>query len=44
VCRSIGAEDEPQCKLICPSDCIFDNPDFRESQDELMEKYKQLHG
>ncbi len=40
----VGAEDEPQCKLVCPSDCIVDNPDFRESQDELLEKYKQLHG
>ena len=40
----VGAEDEPQCKLVCPSDCIFENPDFRESQEELMEKYKQLHG
>ncbi len=40
----VGAEDEPQCKLVCPSDCIFDNPDFRESQEELLEKYKQLHG
>ena len=40
----VGAEDEPQCKLVCPSDCIVDNPDFRESQEELLEKYKQLHG
>ena len=40
----VGAEDEPQCKLVCPSDCIFENPDFRESQEELLEKYKQLHG
>ncbi len=40
----VGAEDEPQCKLVCPSDCIVDHPDFRESQEELLEKYKQLHG
>jgi ferredoxin len=39
----VGAEDEPQCKLVCPSNCIVDNPDFRESQEELLEKYKQLH-
>lgn len=39
-----GAEDEPQCKLVCPSNCIVQNPDFQESQDELLEKYKQLHG
>jgi ferredoxin len=40
----VGAEDEPQCKVVCPSNCIFDNPDFRETKDELLEKYKQLHG
>jgi len=40
----VGAEDEPQCKLVCPSNCIFENPDFPETQEELLEKYKQLHG
>jgi ferredoxin len=40
----VGAEDEPQCKLVCPADCIFPNPDFEESQEELLAKYKQLHG
>jgi hypothetical protein len=30
--------------VVCPSNCIFDNPDFRETKDELLEKYKQLHG
>ena len=23
----VGAEDEPQCKLVCPADCIVQNPD-----------------
>jgi ferredoxin len=40
----VGAEDEPQCKLVCPADCIVPNPDFRESQEELLAKYKQIHG
>jgi ferredoxin len=40
----VGAEDEPQCKLVCPADCIVPNPDFEESQDELMAKYQSLHG
>jgi ferredoxin len=40
----VGAEDEPQCKLVCPADCIVEHPDFRESPDELMEKYKGIHG
>jgi ferredoxin len=40
----VGAEDEPQCKLVCPSNCIPENPDFRESRDELLAKYHSLHG
>lgn len=39
----VGAEDEPQCKLVCPADCIQENPDFKESQEELLAKYAQLH-
>jgi len=40
----VGAEDEPQCKLVCPADCIVPNPDFAESPDELLAKYEALHG
>ncbi len=41
----VGAEDEPQCRLVCPvSDCIVDNPDFRESREELLAKYEALRG
>ena len=40
----VGAEDEPQCKLVWPSNCIPENPDFRESRDELLAKYHSLHG
>jgi len=39
----VGAEDEPQCKLVCAADCIVQNPDFVESPDELQQKYVQLH-
>ena len=39
----VGAEDEPQCKLVCPSDCILQNPDFEETPEQLLEKYSQLH-
>ena len=38
----VGAEDEPQCQLVCPADCIVPHPDFRESPDELMAKYESL--
>jgi ferredoxin len=40
----VGAEDEPQCMLVCPADCIVPNPDFKESKEELMAKYQSLHG
>ena len=40
----VGAEDEPQCKLVCPADCIVPDPIFRESHDALLEKYKRIHG
>ena len=39
----VGAEDEPQCKLVCPSDSIEQHPDFRESREELLAKYEAIH-
>lgn len=39
----VGAEDEPQCKLVCPAMCIVANPDWEESPEELQDKYEQLH-
>ena len=40
----VGAEDEPQCKLVCPvANCIVPNPDFAETRDELLAKYRALH-
>lgn len=40
----VGAHDEPQCKLVCPADCIEVNPDFQETPEQLLEKYNSLHG
>ena len=40
----VGAEDEPQCMLVCPADCIVPHPDFRETPEELQAKYEALHG
>ena len=40
----VGAHDEPQCKLVCPVDCIVVNPDFQETPEQLKEKYHVLHG
>jgi ferredoxin len=40
----VGAEDEPQCKLVCPvANCIVPNPEFAETRDELLAKYRALH-
>ena len=39
----VGAKDEPQCKLVCPANCIVQHPDFAETPEQLMEKYNALH-
>ena len=39
----VGAEDEPQCRLVCPQDCIVQNADFVETKEELLQKYQSLH-
>ena len=38
----VGHFDEPQCRTVCPSDCIPNDPDHAESQDQLMAKYNKL--
>lgn len=40
----VGHYDEPQCVEVCPVDCIPLNPEYTETKEELMEKYKQLAG
>jgi ferredoxin len=39
----VGFHDEPQCAAVCPVDCCVDDPDFRESEEELLDKKSQLH-
>ncbi|MEF9995887.1 MAG: hypothetical protein RR784_04815, partial [Burkholderiaceae bacterium] len=38
----VGHFDEPQCRALCPVDCIPLNPAWTESREQLMEKYHQL--
>jgi ferredoxin len=38
----VGHFDVPQCREVCPVECIPLNPDWAESQDQLLEKYAQL--
>ena len=40
----VGHFETSQCVEVCPVDCIPLNPDYPETQDELMEKYKRLTG
>ena len=39
----VGAEDEPQCVLVCPAACIEPDPDWPETKEQLQEKYDDLH-
>ena len=38
----VGHYDTPQCREVCPVDCIPMNPDYRESRAELEQKYQRL--
>ena len=38
----VGHFSEPQCVAICPVNCIPINPEYPETQEQLLEKYKKL--
>lgn len=38
----VGHFNEPQCQQVCPVDCIPLNPEFKETPEQLLEKYHQL--
>jgi len=38
----VGHFDEPQCRKICPVDCIPNDPRYVESQEVLHERYLRL--
>ncbi len=38
----VGHFDEPQCRKVCPVDCIPNDPRHAETPDQLMEKYRGL--
>ena len=40
----VGHFDEPQCVVICPIDCITQDPNHVESDNDLLAKYKRLTG
>ena len=39
----VGFHEEPQCAAVCPVDCCVDDPDRRESEEELLNKKEKLH-
>lgn len=38
----VGHFDEPQCRQVCPVDCIPIHPDHQETREELLIKYDKL--
>ena len=38
----VGHFDKPQCREVCPVDCIPVNPERVETRDQLFEKYEAL--
>jgi ferredoxin len=40
--ESVGHFDAPQCREVCPVDCIPLNPEREESRDVLQEKFERL--
>lgn len=40
----VGHFDTPQCALICPVDCIPKDPNWVESEVQLLEKYRKIVG
>jgi ferredoxin len=39
-----GFHEEPQCAAVCPVDCCVDDPDHRETVEDLMAKKIMMHG
>lgn len=40
----VGHHDEPQCVVVCPAECIEQNPQWQEGQEQLLAKYRALTG
>ena len=38
----VGHFDQPQCRQVCPVDCIPLDPDHAETREELMAKYQRI--
>jgi ferredoxin len=38
----VGHYDKPQCRELCPVDCIPFDPNHKETPEQLMQKYELL--
>jgi ferredoxin len=38
-----GFHEEPQCAAVCPVDCCVPDPDYEETDEELMDKKEWMH-
>ncbi len=38
----VGHFEQPQCQQLCPVECIPLNPDYVETPQQLLEKYRRL--
>lgn len=38
-----GFHDEPQCAAVCPVDCCVPDPDYVETEEQLLAKKESLH-
>lgn len=38
----VGHYNEPQCVIVCPVNCIFSDPERKETPQQLREKFEQL--
>ena len=38
----VGHFEQPQCREVCPVDCIPLDPDFTETREQLVLKYEHL--
>lgn len=38
-----GFHEEPQCAAVCPVDCCVDDPDRRETEEDLLARQARLH-
>ncbi|MGH8281403.1 MAG: YfhL family 4Fe-4S dicluster ferredoxin, partial [Gammaproteobacteria bacterium] len=40
----VGHYDTPQCRQVCPVDCIPLDEDHKETHEELLAKYQRITG